>query len=94
MRDARDDGREAFRILREHYAGSEKPRVITSYNQLTILKKSNSETMTDYILRAETVANALKTAEKHVSDALLVAMVLKGLPPDDYKAFCGCCYSI
>ena len=78
--------RSLFRILREHYAGSGKPRVITLYNQLTTLKKSNSETMTDYILRAETAAYALKTAEEHVSDALLVALVLKGLP-DDYKAF-------
>ena len=32
MRDTRDDGREAFRILREHYAGSGKPRIITLYN--------------------------------------------------------------
>ena len=78
MRDARDDGREAFRILREHYAGSGKPRIITLYNQLTTLQKRDSETMTDYILRAETAANALKTAEEIVSDALLVAMVLKG----------------
>ena len=49
MRNARDDEREAFRILREHYAGS-------------------------------------WTAGEIVSDALLVAMVLKGLP-DDYRAF-------
>ena len=86
MRDARDDGREAFRILREHYAGSGKPRIITLYNQLTTLQKRDTETMTDYILRAETAANALKTAEEIVSDALLEAMVLKGLP-DDYRAF-------
>ena len=85
MRDARDDRREAFRILREH-VGNGKPRIITLYNQLTTLKKNNSETMADYILRAETAPNALRTAEEHVSDALLVAMVLKGLP-DDYKAF-------
>ena len=86
MRDACDDGREAFRILREHYAGSRKPRIITLYNQLTTLQKRDSETMTDYILRVDTDANALKTAGEIVSDALLVAMVLKGLP-DDYRAF-------
>ena len=86
MRDARDGGREAFRILRERYAGSGKLRVITLYNQVRTLKKSSTKTMTDYILRAETAANALRTAEKHASDVLLVAMVLKGLP-DNYKAF-------
>ena len=31
--------------------------------------------MTDYILRAETAANALKTAGEILIDALLVAMV-------------------
>ena len=86
MRDARDDGREVFRILREHYARSGKPRIITLYNQLTTLQKRDSETMTDYILRAETASKVLKTAEEIVSDALLVAIVLKGLP-DDYRAF-------
>ena len=28
MRDAKDDGRKAIEILREHYAGKGKPRVI------------------------------------------------------------------
>ena len=40
MRDARDDGRKALKILREHYAGSSKPKIITLFTQLTNLKKS------------------------------------------------------
>ena len=80
MRDARDDGRKAFKILQEHYAGSGKPRIITLSTQLTSLKKKSSETITDYILRAESAANALRNAKETVSDGLLVAMVLKGLP--------------
>ena len=86
MRDAKDDGRAAFKILKEHYAGSGKPRIITLYNQLTTLKKQESETVTEYIIRAETSSTALKGAGEQISDALLVAMVLKGLP-DEYKAF-------
>ena len=78
MRDARDDGRKAFQILKEHYAGSGKPRIISLYTQLTALKKKPNELMTDYILRAESDANALRNAKEVISDGLLVAMVVKG----------------
>lgn len=86
MRDALNDGRKAFQILKEHYAGSGKPRIISLYTQLTSLKKKPGEQMTDYILRAESNANALRNAKEVISDGLLVAMVVKGLP-DDYKSF-------
>ena len=72
--------------MRDNYAGSSKPRVIAVYTQLTSLKKNANETITDYILRAESATNALRDAEEIVSDGLLVAMVVKGLP-DTYKAF-------
>ena len=72
IRDAKDDGRKAFKILREFYAGSSKPRVITLYNQLTTLMKGSSETVTDYMIRAEKAAAALNSADEHVSDALLI----------------------
>ena len=39
MREASGDGREALRILRDHYAGKGKPRIISLYNELTSLKK-------------------------------------------------------
>ena len=38
IRDAKDDGRAAIKILREHYLGSSKPRIITLYTELTSLK--------------------------------------------------------
>ena len=86
MRDAQDDGRKALQILRQHYAGTGKQRIISLYTQLTSLQKKNSEMLTDYIIRAETAAIALKTAGEVVSDGLLIAMVLKGLP-NIYKPF-------
>ena len=86
MHTATDDGRAAFAILKEHYAGTGKPRMISLYTQLTSLRKENGESITDYVLRAETAATALKSAGEVVSDGLIVAMVLKGLPVD-YQAF-------
>ena len=75
MRDAKDDGKGALRILREHYRGSSKPRVIALYTELTSLCMK-SESLIDYIIRAENDSTSLKTAGEVVSDSLLIAMVL------------------
>ena len=80
MRDAKDDGRKALKILRNHYMGKSKPCVLALYAELTSLQKGHDECITDYVLCAETAAASLKSASETVSDSLLVAMVLKGLP--------------
>ena len=66
IRDAPDDGRNAFKILEKHYLGANKSRIIALYTELTTLKKSNSETVTEYVLRAETAAARLKAAKKKI----------------------------
>ena len=86
MREAKDHGRKALAILREHYAGRSKPRIITLYTELTSLMKLASESVTDYIIRAEKITTALRDAGEIVSDGLLVAMVLKGLS-DEFSSF-------
>ena len=73
-------------MLREYYQGKGKPRIIALYTELTSLKKGENENTTDYMLRAETASTALKSAEEVISDGLLIAMILKGLPRS-YKTF-------
>ena len=80
IRDAKDKGKEAIGILREHYLGKSKPRIISLYGELASLKMAANETVTEYIIRAEKYATALKSADEIISDSLLIAMVLKGLP--------------
>ena len=86
MRDAPNKGREAMAILKDHYAGANKPRIIALYGELTSLRMKSDESVTDYILRGESAAQKLKSAGETISDSLLVAMMLKGLP-DGYQTF-------
>ena len=86
FRDARDNGREALAILRAHYMSTEKPRVIALYTELINLVKGCDEDLTQFILRAETVKAQLVKAGETISDSLLMAMVLKGLP-SEFKPF-------
>ena len=86
IRDAKDKGKEALKILRDHYIGASKPRIISLYTELTSLKMSATEDVTQYIIRAETASASLKSAGETISDSLLIAMILKGLT-DEYKTF-------
>lgn len=86
MRDCKDNGRKALEVLREHYQSSGKPRVMSLYAELSGLQLREEESITDYMIRGETAATSLKTAGENITDSLLVAMILKGLPPE-FKTF-------
>ena len=80
MRDNTNDGKNALKTLRSHYLGKGKPRILSLYKELTSLIKGSNECVTDYLIRGETAAASLKSAGETISDSLLIAMVLKGLP--------------
>ena len=77
IRDAK--GKESIEILREYFLGKSKPRVISTYTELTSLKLVNEESVTDYIIRAEKISIFFQNAGEVISDSLLVAMIMKGL---------------
>lgn len=78
--DAAEDGRKALKLLREHYSGKSKPRILNLYTSLTTIQMADNETVTDYMIRAENIIAALRDAGENMSDGLLVATILNGLP--------------
>lgn len=50
IREANDDGRKVLQVLREHYQGKGKPRIITFYTKLTSLQMTEDKSTTDYII--------------------------------------------
>lgn len=84
--DANNNGRGALEILRNYYASTDKPRILTLYEELTTLRMTHEEDVTDYVIRAERAANGLNAAGENITDNLVIAMILKGLP-QEYKPF-------
>ena len=85
MNDAADDGRAALKILRSHYKGSGKPRVLTLYTNLCNLQMG-TKSLTEYVSKAERLSTNLKSCNETVSDSMLIAMVMRGLP-ESYSSF-------
>ena len=84
-REASDNGREALRILRDHYSSKWKPRIIPLNTEIISLKKEPNESMEDNIITKATLTTLRNTGES-LSDSLIIVIVLKGLP-DTFNSF-------
>lgn len=69
-----------LKILREHYSGKCKPRILNLYTSFTTIQMANNETVTDYMIRVENIVSALGDARENKSDGLLITSILNGLP--------------
>ena len=74
MNDDKNDGRAALATLRQHYVSTETPRVLTLYEELTTLRMTDTEHITDYIIRAERASTGLKAAGETIFDNLLITI--------------------
>ena len=54
-------------ILREHYLSKGKPKIIFLSTKLTSLRRLESESITDYIIRTENISNSLKEAGEFIN---------------------------
>ena len=86
MRDGKDNGRESLKILRTHYKGKGKTRLLSLYAELGTLMKSPNQSLTEYILTGEKIVAAIKSAGETISDVLMISSILHGLP-DEYESF-------
>lgn len=84
--EAPDDGKKSLEILRCKFESEEKPRIVGLYTELTNVLMADGEDLADYLARVEKIVAALHRAKETLSDALLMAMVLKGLT-DEYNPF-------
>ena len=64
-----------FYVTTHYNEGVGKPSVISLYTEMTSLVKISCGTITDFVIRTETAAAALKNCGKNITDSLLIAMV-------------------
>ena len=82
IRGHKPNGTAAWTALTKLHKSTERPRVQSLMTQLTGLKMTSGEKVTDYLTKAEGLKLDLAEAGEVVSDALFTAMILKGLPSD------------
>eukprot|EP00922_Rhytidocystis_sp_ex-Travisia-forbesii_P028502 GHVS01041814.1.p2 GENE.GHVS01041814.1~~GHVS01041814.1.p2 ORF type:complete len:228 (+),score=28.71 GHVS01041814.1:149-832(+) len=82
---AKPDGRRAWEILKAHHASQEKPRLLSqekTHDEET--HDEGTETISQYLLRAELLSKDLSAASQPVPEDMLISLVLNGLQGFEY----------
>ena len=80
------DGHKAWGLLQERFRSNETVTVVSVMRQLARLTLKEDEALPQYFIRAQELSTRLGQAGEHLSEPLLNAMVLNGLP-ERYEHF-------
>ena len=84
--DGKHDGQKVFQILRNHYCGTGRSKLLSLFTELGSLHKEQGESITAYVLRCEETLLSLKQCNHPIDDMMAIALVVKGLP-SEYRHF-------
>ena len=84
--ECRHEGRKSLKVLRNFYCGTGRSKVLSLFTEIGNLRKSECESITNFILRAEEVLQSLKACNHPVDEMISIAFVVNGLPKE-YKHF-------
>jgi transposase InsO family protein len=79
--DGSGDGTKAWDMLNDRFASKEKPAVMAITQQLTNLRLTGNEPVSNYLLRSQELLAQLRSAGEVMSDSLVNSFILQGLPP-------------
>ena len=82
LRPYKGDSPRAWKVLCEKYRSFQWPRLQCLIEKLTSLRKENSETVGEYVTRAEEYQYELKQEGEEVTEKILTSLKMKGLPKE------------
>ena len=86
----KSDCQKAWHLLQDHFNSTERQRLMNQLAKFTTLLLEPTESMVDYLNKAEYVSKQLELAlRKQVSENMLNSKVLRGLP-SEYDFFQNC----
>ena len=74
------DGAKAWRLLQQRYSNVEKPTVVSLVRQISRLQLDKNGKLSEYFIRAQELMSRLTEAGEKISETLLNALVVNGLP--------------
>ena len=80
--DCKGDGPKAWQLLRDHFNSTETPRLMNLLEKFTTMRLVPTESMVDYLTRAEYVSKQFELAVEKISENMLTSIVFKGLPSE------------
>ena len=86
LRPHKGDGTRAWDVLCKRFKSFERPQLHKLIAQLTSLKKTSSESIVDYLTRADDMQYNLTLVNEGISEKMFVSIILKGLPKE-YENF-------